>query len=286
MKNRLPAALREALSGLHARATTLTGINPAGLFIPYRHAAALPREVAPYPAVLAAFRARDAEIAALIGEMAAHLEIFRGFGHQPRDPHWDQTMFPPLDGAAAYTLVRKLRPKRILEIGSGNSTHFLARALRDGGIEGAITCIDPAPRRAIDGLDVTFIRRLLRDDDAARVADFAADDVLFIDSSHLMLPGSDVDIQFNRLFPALPPGAVVHVHDVFLPYDYPATWRPRFYSEQNALIGWILSGFFQVIFPAHYALREHAGTLADRLGRHFPPLGLPQAGSLWLRRAG
>ena len=98
-------------------------------------------------------------------------------------------MFPAFDGAAAYTLVRQIRPKRIIEIGSGNSTRFLARALRDGGIDCAFTCIDPAPRIPVEGLGVARIPRLLEETDAELCAGLGPDDILFIDSSHILLPG-------------------------------------------------------------------------------------------------
>jgi hypothetical protein len=78
---------------------------------------------------------------------------------------------------------------------------------------------------------------------------------------------------------------IVHLHDIFLPYGYPDHWRQRFYSEQNALIGWILSGYFEVMFPGHYALRAHGAAIEERLGRPFPPLATPRSGSIWLRRA-
>jgi predicted O-methyltransferase YrrM len=285
VKTKLPREVRHVLRNLHARATTLLNINPQGFFTPYKYAAQVQPAATPYAAVLERMQAGDDGVAALIMEISKHLAVFRDFGLEPQDPLWTGSIFPPLDGAAAYTLARKFRPAKILEIGSGNSTHFLARALRDGGIAGKITCIDPAPRRALDGLGVEFIQRLLREEDASLCAGLGENDILFIDSSHIMLPGMDVDIQFNRLFPALAPGVIVHVHDIFLPWDYPARWRARFYSEQNALIGWILSGYFDVVFPGHYALRAHGALLEAELGRHFPPLAIQKSGSLWLRRA-
>jgi hypothetical protein len=217
--------------------------------------------------------------------MAAHLPDYMSFGADDRDPTWGRSMFPAFDGAAAYTLVRQGRPKRIVEIGSGNSTRFMARALRDGGIDCAFTCIDPAPRIPVEGLGVTALPRLLAEADAGLCAGLGRDDVLFIDSSHILLPGMDVDIELNRIFPVLRPGVLVHVHDVFLPDDYPPPMRRWRFSEQNALIGWIVSGFFEVVFPAHYVRRTHGELVEAALGA-FPPLVRARPGSIWLRRAG
>jgi hypothetical protein len=119
-------------------------------------------------------------------------------------------------------------------------------------------------------------------DDAALCGSLEADDILFIDSSHIMLPGMDVDIQFNRAFPRLRPGVVVHLHDIFLPFPYPAHWSHRNYSEQNALIGWLVSGYFQILYPGHYVARRH-GDLLDAALSAFP-IVRREAGSLWLRK--
>jgi hypothetical protein len=127
---------------------------------------------------------------------------------------------------------------------------------------------------------------MLREEDVSLCAELEKNDILFMDSSHVMLPGMDVDIQFNRFFPALRPGVVVHVHDIFPPYGYPAHWSRRFYSEQNALIGWILSGCFDVVFPGHYATRTHGAELEEKLGGRPPSLAASQSGGIRLRRAG
>ena len=192
-------------------------------------------------------------------------------------------MFPPLDGAAAYTAVRMFEPRRIIEIGSGNSTHFLSRAARDCASTVDITCVDPAPRRAISDLDVELLERVLTIDDVELLAALQAHDIIFIDSSHIMLPGMDLDILFNRVFPRLKPGVIVHIHDVFLPDNYPSAWKCRWYSEQNALVGWIISGYFDVIYPGHYAVTRHGSTM-DRLLGGFEPFQNRASGSIWLRR--
>lgn len=192
-------------------------------------------------------------------------------------------MFPPLDIISTYCMIRSYKPARILEIGSGTSSHVSVQALKDNG-EGAITCIDPEPRSAIEALDITFKKRSLSEADVETIQDFEANDILFIDSSHLMYPGFDTDIEFNRMFPELPKGAIVHVHDIFLPDDYPPRWFDRRYSEQNALIGWILSGYFDVVFPGYYLATRMADELGDAFGDLMPSIPRENAGSIWLRK--
>lgn len=194
-------------------------------------------------------------------------------------------MFPTLDAVIAYHLVRKIQPKRIVEIGSGASTHVMSRAVRDNGT-GEVVCIDPQPRRSIEDTNARIHKRVLTYEDVALLDEFESDDVLFIDSSHIMLPGTDVDIQFNCMFPRLPVGAIVHVHDIFLPEGYPSGWERRNFSEQNALIGWIMSGYFDVIYPSQYVATRLEKDLQAVLGEFMPEGRKKSAGSIWLRRAG
>lgn len=277
-------SLRQTLSAVRAQILTLSGIQQAGFFVQYGYAGSVPDRIPPYESVEAIFDDRLPTFESFVGEIANHLERFRAFGREAGDPVWGRGMFPPLDGAAAYTIVRRSGARRIVEIGSGNSTTYLARAARDCEVPPRITCIDPQPRRSLEGLGVTWERRVLCDRDAYLFDDMTPGDILFIDSSHIMMPGLDVDIQFNRIFPRLPSGTYVHLHDIFLPDDYPPRWRKRFYSEQNALMGWILSGYFEVCFPGHYMMTRHPEVIDTYLSA-FQPLTTRQSGSIWLRRA-
>jgi predicted O-methyltransferase YrrM len=276
--------LLHRLSSLRAHLETLSGLRSRGFFVQYDHAASVPGRIEPYPAVEALLRACHDGIAAFLAEMAGHLPTFEAL-HAGGQLNWKSPMFSPLDIMAAYTMVRRLAPARILEIGSGNSTRVLARALADAG-HGRLTCIDPAPRQPIGDLDAEHHRRTLEPADVALAADLCSYDVLFIDSSHIILPGMDVDILFNRIFPRLRPEVFVHLHDIFLPDDYPANWRSRHYSEQNALIGWLVSGYFEIVYSGHYAITRQSGSV-EQLFYDFAPVRRNKAaGSLWLKRSG
>jgi hypothetical protein len=267
-------SLRQRLARVRNLVLTALG-KPYGFFIWYPYVEHLQPVSEPYPeveALLAACPWPD-----FLREIERHAPTFAAFGSAPDAPVLGRGMFPALDGMAAYAAVRAFRPKQIVEIGSGDSTYFLARGIRDNGA-GRITCIDPAPRREIANLNVAFLPRLMSSADAELAAQLEADDILFIDSSHIMLPGMDVDIQFNRLFPRLKPGVIVHIHDIFLPDDYPPHWRIRHYSEQSALVGWLMGSFFEVLWPSQYVLTRHRGRLQAAVG------DVTSGGSIWLRK--
>lgn len=259
------------------------GSKQAGFFIQYPHAGSVLKEVPTYLEVEAHFDGCQSEISALVSRFAHTFPDLQRAIEDGTIPWEPEGMFPPLDVVATYHMVREYRPRRIVEIGSGASSYVLARALADNQ-HGELTCIDPEPRRSIEKCGARTERRILSYDDTELVQSFAPNDMLFIDSSHIMLPGMDVDIQFNRMFPRLPIGSIVHVHDIFLPEGYPSHWSHRGYSEQNSLIGWILSGFFAVIYPSFYAATRLERELRDVLGSLMPGEPKENGGSIWLQR--
>lgn len=265
--------LRTNLSRLRAQVLNIAGIK-SGFFVQYGYASSL-KSAGEYPEFRDLFAASD--YSEFLSHMSANMPRVREIWPQSR-------MFSPLDSTAAYSAVRLLDPARILEIGSGNSTHIMATALKDMGSRATLTCIDPQPRRDIGALEVNFLRRVLSADDVKMCDELEANDILFIDSSHIMLPQMDVDIQFNRMFPRLKRGVVVHVHDIFLPDDYPKSWEKRHYSEQNALMGWILSGYFEVIYPGWYVGTRFKDQLAPTYSGWDAYRENSNSGSIWLRR--
>jgi hypothetical protein len=199
----------------------------------------------------------------------------------PPAPRWDQDWFPRLDAAAAYAMVRSLRPRRIVEVGSGHSTRFLARAVADGGLDTRITAIDPQPRAAIEKLPVEWLRSPVQ-----RVAAFpplGENDILFIDSSHQLKPGSDVEFLLKAVLPMLPAGVRVHFHDIFLPDDYPASWEWRRYNEQAAVASLIESDIFKVDFSSHAVVSRSPEKLSGVLAR-LPLIPGAIESSLWLTK--
>ncbi len=256
------------------------------MFVSHRYAAAL-RASDPYPELEAVFAAAEPAMRSVLAAIDEHGEIVERFdGASPPEPRWQQDWFPGLDGAAAYALVRRHRPARILEVGSGHSTRFLARAVADGGFACEIHCVDPAPRADLASLDVKLVTKPLQDVALDALPALAAGDILFIDSSHLALPGSDVDRLFSRLLPTLPAGVLVHVHDIFLPDPYPSTWGWRVYSEDLVVAAWLAAGGLEPVFASHYVRSRLAAEIATGVAGRIPHAATAPESSLWaIKRA-
>ncbi len=270
---------------------TVLGLAPRGFFIPYRYAGTLarPGERPAYAAIEASMHRLEDDFGALIAALEEFADDLDAIGGDaPPAPRWDQDWFPRLDAAVAYAMVRRTRPRRIVEVGSGHSTRFLARAVADARLDTQITVIDPAPRAGLEGLAVERLRvpldRVGEAPFAAPFAALAAGDMLFVDSSHILMPGSDVDRVLNHILPALPPGVHIHFHDVFLPDDYPADWAWRGYNEQLGVAALLDGGGYRLRFASHYAAPRMADALADSVVARLPLVAGARESSLWLEK--
>jgi hypothetical protein len=159
----------------------------------------------------------------------------------PQEPYWYNGWLPALDGIAIYTFLVSNRPQRYFEVGSGNSTKFARKAIRDHHLPTKILSIDPHPRAEIDTLCDTIIRQPLEDVDLTLFDQLEMGDILFIDGSHRCFMNSDVTVAFLEVLPRLKPGILVEIHDIFLPYDYPPPWENLYYSEQYLLAALLLA---------------------------------------------
>ena len=275
---RFPAAWRRLALGLR----TVLGGRPGGFFIPYRHAAGVVPVA--YPALAPLFAAGLPEMLCWLERIETYRERLQALDGPPPVPRWGQDWFPRLDGAALYTVVRERQPRRILEIGSGHSTRFLAQAVHDGGFSCAVSCIDPQPRADIGRLPVTLHRRLFAAADAELAARLGPGDILLIDSSHVAMPGSDVDLLLNTVLPRLQPGVLVHVHDIFLPDPYPPGWTWRGYNEQVAVAGLLHAGGYAIRFASHYLATRQPDRLIRGVVGRLPLAAGAFETSLWLEK--
>jgi Methyltransferase domain len=191
--------------------------------------------------------------------------------------HYHNGYFECVDAEIAYCMVRHWKPRRIIEIGSGYSTRVMAQALHANlevdGVAGELITVDPFPERLPkNGLGdvVTVVPERVQRLDLGVFEILGADDMLFIDSSHVVAVGSDVVREYLQILPRLNPGVLVHVHDIFLPSDYPRSavlenlW---FWSEQYLLQAFLaFNPAFEVLWAAGAMQLAHA----QLLERSFP----------------
>jgi hypothetical protein len=204
----------------------------------------------------------------------------------PHDPSWINPFLPGLDAAALYAFLRSRQPRRYVEVGSGNSTKFAARAKRDGDLATTITSIDPAPRAEVNDLCDVVVREPLEATRLDLFSDLERGDIVFFDGSHRTFMNSDVTVFFLEVLPTLPAGTLVGIHDIYLPDDYPAAWTDRHYSEQYLLAVYLLAdcAWLEPRLAAWYVAAHTA--LAGRLGALWSRPGLADVerhgGAFWI----
>jgi hypothetical protein len=211
-------------------------------------------------------------------------------GTRPSRYTHGMTSYTQLDATVLYGMLRRLRPARVIELGSGASTLVIAEALRanaDDGAPARFEAYDPYPSLACDdlpGLDA--LHRLRAQDVPLTAFDALAEgDVLFVDTTHTVKVGSDVNFAVLEVFPRLTSGVVVHVHDVFLPYEYPRQWIEDFalyWTEQYLLQAFLVGNDGWEVLCGIAALTRDRGV---ELGATLPVPGMPLDGSaFWMRR--
>lgn len=170
-------------------------------------------------------------------------------------PMWNNMFLPGLDIVALYGMLVKHKPKKYIEVGSGNSTKVAKKAIVENNLDTKIISIDPYPRAEIDHMVDQVIRlpfENLKDFDL--INELEAGDILFIDNSHRCLPNSDVTVFFLETLPKLKKGVIVHIHDIYIPYDYPQFMCDRVYTEQYLLAVALLNGAsnYDLLFPCYF----------------------------------
>ena len=181
-------------------------------------------------------------------------------------PTWNNGFLPGLDIIGIYTLITEFKPKKYIEIGSGNSTKVAFKAKTEHKLDTEIISIDPMPRAEIDTLANRIIREPFENIDFDILDELNENDILFVDNSHRILPNSDSMVFFLEILPRLKKGVIVHIHDIYLPYDYPQFMCDRFYSEQYGLAMYLLANSekYQTILPNYFISedKELSGLIA------------------------
>jgi len=208
--------------------------------------------------------------------------------------------FLGVDSEILYCMIREFKPRRIFEIGSGYSTCLSAQAIQKNAAEdGSYACdliaIDPNPpaflRAGLPGLS-RLIQNSVQDIPISFFQELTDRDILFIDSSHVLKIGSDVQYEYLEILPSLQPGVLVHLHDIFLPGEYPREWviqRHRFWNEQYLLQAFLaFNSAFTVLWAGSFLHVKHP----DRLDAAFRTYNRQETwqgrswlpGSFWLRK--
>ena len=183
-------------------------------------------------------------------------------------PGWNNGFLPGIDIIAIYTMISYYKPKRYVEVGSGNSTKVAFKVKQEQHNSLEITSIDPMPRAEIDQLADVVIRKPFEDIDYQKVLNLEAGDILFIDNSHRILPNSDSMVFYMEIFPQLNKGVIVHIHDIYLPYDYPQFMCDRFYTEQYGLAMYVMANpkRYKTIFPCYFVSED------EELAKQLEPI--------------
>ena len=223
-------------------------------------ASGLPARVLELPGIDLGQRAQLERLAAWEG---AHDDLFAGLRADPelnRDgaeaPYVVNDFYGTPDAEVYAAMIADVRPDAIVEIGAGYSTRIARRTIDRLGLGARLLVVDPEPRTDVAPHADEVSSAPVEEVEPAQLP-LGARSILFIDSSHVVRAGGDVPHLLNYVVPGLPAGAVVHVHDVFVPYDYPDSYRARLYSEQYVLQALLSdSPRYRVLFATHMMCRR------------------------------
>lgn len=202
-------------------------------------------------------------------------------------------MFESVDAEVLYCMIRRFKPKRIIEIGSGYSTLLAAEAILKNQHENNIGCelqaIEPYPNETLTagfaGLS-KLITKKVEDVGFWEFKQLSENDILFIDSSHVLKIGSDVKYEYLEILPSLNKGVVVCVHDIFLPAEYHKEWvlkRHFFWNEQYLLQGFLaFNESFEVLFANSFLHLNYPEKLKEAFASYRKEDCWP--GCFWIRR--
>ena len=201
--------------------------------------------------------------------------------------------FQFVDACILHCMIRYFKPNKIFEIGSGYSTFLSAEALlkneEETGVLGKLIAFEPYPndtlKTGFPGLQ-ELVTSKIEDIDLNRFEELEENDILFIDSSHVLKIGGDVQFLYLEVLPRLKKGTIIHCHDIFIPYEYPQTWvleNHRFWTEQYLLQAFLaFNNAFEVLWAGNYMRLRHPDKLKQAFDSFDPNTVL--IGSFWMRK--
>jgi len=247
---------------------------------------------------------KDRSIPGIKWNSETQLSLLEKFNYQDelnRIP-WDKTgelsfffnnpSLGPGDAEYLYCMIRHFKPGRIIEIGSGYSTLMAKEAIENNKRENSLynceqICIEPYEMPWLEKTGVQVIRKLVENVDVSFFSSLQNNDILFIDSSHMIRPQGDVLYEFLEILPSLNPGVVIHIHDIFSPKDYTKKHIVEdvlFWNEQYLLEAFLSCNRDFAIIGALNYLKTH---FPAKLNAKMPvlrnhPDHVP--GSFWIKK--
>lgn len=188
-----------------------------------------------------------------------------------------------------YLIIRKFKPRKIIEVGSGYSTMVCLKTIEQNKLEGIqteLTCIEPFEMPFLNQeKNITLIRMPVEEVGLELFQSLEENDILFIDSSHIIRPGNDLLYIFFEILPILKKGVIIHIHDIFSPRHYPKEWlteKMRFWNEQYLLEAFLHNNHdYQILFTANHLVKSHYEE-AKKVLIHLQPNSEPS--SFWMQK--
>jgi hypothetical protein len=203
-------------------------------------------------------------------------------------------MYGAVDGEIYYSIIRHFKPRKIIEIGCGYSTRLAATAIHINQKENEknnteVIAIEPYPeeylRNGFSGLS-KLIEKKVQDIPIEEFGKLGKDDILFIDSSHTLKIGSDVQYEYLEILPRLSEGVLVHIHDIFIPEEYPRKWildNHDFWNEQYLLQAFmIFNDAYEVMWAGNFMSVKYPDVLESTFLSYERQKTRP--GSFWLKK--
>lgn len=204
------------------------------------------------------------------------LDIPQEKQNKSQEFYYNNNSFEAGDSEFLYSIIRKLKPKKMIEIGSGFSTRmslcaFEKNKSQDDQYKYEFSCIEPYEHHLISSLNVNLIKNKVEDIDIEFFKSLNENDILFIDSSHIIRPNGDVLYEIQNILPILNRGVIIHIHDIFTPNHYPFEWLKNhiLWNEQYLVEAFLTNNNnYEIIGALNYLKHNHWNDIS----RKFPIL--------------
>ncbi len=290
LKNRLMVENNELLEEISQLNKKNQDLMPKAGHYAYFHYKTLPEPrygwgKPPHEYLLKAIEKNKDKYAHYLNEFAAMKDFFASIKLTESEnvdktlPYWDNDLLPFIDAISICGFIKQVKPRKFIEIGSGNSTRFACYAASVFSPETQVISIDPYPGDTIQAFPNTFIKEGLEVTDLSIFDDLTENDIVWMDGSHHAFSNTDVSVFFMDVIPKLPKNMLIGIHDIAFPYDYHPGWNHYYLNEAIVLAAYLIGAGDRIDYtmPCFYVY-----SLANELRQILNPIwNLPQlAGSL------